>query len=80
MSTENIVKVLIKISPKNDAEQLAEMLKEFEATDEKLEGVITVPETNHLITDEGHLLIVLPHRLDFAIALEPDEFVVLAKQ
>lgn len=74
-------KVLVKIQPKNEPEQLAEMLKEFDAVEE-LEGktVLSVPESHTIITDEGHLIIVLPSRLDFAIALEPDEFVILTKQ
>lgn len=80
MSDQDI-KVLIKISPKNDAEELKAMLEEFDAVNE-LDGktLLTVPKTNQLITEEGHLLIVLPDRLDFAIALEPDEFAVLAEQ
>lgn len=80
MSDQN-VKVLIKISPKNPPEELAAMLQEFDAVEE-LDGkkLLTVPKTNQLVTDEGHLLIVLPDRLDFAIALEPDEFVILMEQ
>lgn len=80
MSDQN-TKVLIKISPKNSPEELAAMLQEFDAVDE-LDGkkLLTVPKTNQLVTDEGHLLIVLPDRLDFAIALEPDEFVIMAEQ
>lgn len=80
MSDQN-VKVLIKISPKNEPEELKAMLEEFDAVTE-LDGkqLLTVPKTNQLVTDEGHLLIVLPDRLDFAIALEPEEFAILAEQ
>lgn len=75
------VKVLIKISPKNDEAELKAMLEEFDAVEE-LDGktLLTVPKTNQLVTEEGHLLIVLPDRLDFAIALEPEEFAILAEQ
>lgn len=80
MSDQNI-KVLIKIAPKNEPEELKAMLEEFDAVEE-LNGkkLLTVPKTNQLVTDEGHLLIVLPDRLDFAIALEPDEFAIMAEQ
>ncbi|AJF40672.1 hypothetical protein HYP07_gp098 [Vibrio phage JSF3] len=79
MSDEN-VKVLFKVTPKNDESELKQMLEEFEATDEKLTGIVTIPKTNQLVTEEGHLLMVHPHRLDFAQACEPDEFVALAEQ
>ncbi|ARM71045.1 hypothetical protein pVco7_gp056 [Vibrio phage pVco-7] len=78
--TNEATKVLIRVKPKNSAEELDAMFTEFDAAEElKDKTMLTVPSTNRLVTDEGHLLVVLPKRLDFAIAYEPDEFVVLAE-
>ena len=75
------VKTLIRIKANNlNTPEYAEMLKEFKAEDVKLEGVISVPKDNYLVTAEGHLVILLPDRIDFAIGLEPDEFTILTEQ
>lgn len=72
---------LINIKPNNaGTPELAEMLKHFQAEDEKLSGVVQVPKDNYLITEEGHLVILFPHRIDFAVGLEPDEFMIMAEK
>lgn len=61
-------------------EEHAAMIAEFQAGDEKLEGMISVAKTDYVITPEDHLVILLPHRIDFAIGLEPDEYMIVAEQ
>ncbi|UOX40242.1 hypothetical protein [Vibrio phage PhiImVa-1] len=61
-------------------EEHAEMIKSFQADDVKLEGMISVPKNNYVITPENHLVILLPQRIDFAIGLEPDEYMIVAEQ
>lgn len=78
--SEQVKNVLIKLKPKNPSEEIQKMIKEFEAEDVKLEGVITLPETHMKLTDEGHLLFLFPDRMDFAVAMEPDEFQILAEK
>jgi hypothetical protein len=61
-------------------EEHAAMIKEFQAEDVKLEGMISVPKNNYVITPENHLVILLPDRIDFAIGLEEDEYMIVAEQ
>lgn len=78
--SEEVKNVLIKLKPKNPSEEIEQMMEEFEAKDVKLSGVITLPETHMKVTDEGHLLFLFPDRMDFAVAMEPDEFQILAEK
>lgn len=79
--SEEQTKVLIRVKPDNvGTQEYQDMLKEFQAEDEKFEGVISVPKNNFLVTDEGDLLIVHPHRIDYAVAYEPHEFQILTEQ
>jgi len=43
-------------------------------------GNIIINKNNTLITDEGHLVFIYPDKLWYAVALEPDEFVILMEQ
>lgn len=72
--------LLIKLKPKNDPKEFFKMLQEFDALDETLDGMVTLPETHTKVTDEGHLLFLFPHRLDFAVACEPGEFQELTQR
>lgn len=85
--SEEVKNKLVMIKPKNNAEQLMEMLKEFKAEDAfkvkedgKIQAIHTIPETHMKVTKEGHLLFLFPDRMDFAVALEPDEFQILAEK
>lgn len=81
MSEENQISMMYKLAPKNyDTPEFQALLDEFDARDVKLKGIITIPKNNQLVTDEGHLLMIFPDRLDFATAAEPDEFVLLAEK
>lgn len=81
MSEENKTQLLIRVKPNNaDTPEYKEMLKEFQAEDVKFEGIITVPKDYTFITDEKDLLIVLPNRIDFTIALEEDEYQILTEK
>jgi len=72
-------KLLIQLTPKNELSQLTQMIDEFSAYNLKLEGgILSVPSNYTFITKEDHLLIVLPDRIDFLIALEPTEYLIIA--
>lgn len=79
--TESNKKLLIKLQPKNDPTQLTEMLMEFEALGLKLDGgVISVPKNYTIVNEEKELIFVFPDRLDFVVALEEDEYLIIAEQ
>ena len=53
--------------------------KEHQIDDDKVTGVVKLEKNRTFVTDEGHLLFVAqgydkPH---YAVALEPDEFVIM---
>lgn len=72
--------VLVMLKPKNPSEEINQMIEEFQAKDVKLQGVVSIPETHMKVTDEGHLLFLFPNRMDFAVAMEPDEFQIMAEK
>lgn len=75
------VKLLINLKPKNaDTPEYLEMLKEFDAESDKFSGIITIPKNFTYITEDGHLLFIRPERIDYAVAFEPEEYVILAEQ
>lgn len=79
--SDNKIELLIRVKPSNiDTPEYAEMLKEFQAEDVKFEGMITVPKDYTFITDEKDLLLVLPNRIDFTIALTEDEYQILSEK
>lgn len=80
MSDTQVKTVLIKLKPKNTSEEIQKLVEEFKATDVKLDGMISLPETHMKVTDEGHLLFLFPNRMDFAVAMEPDEFQIMAEK
>lgn len=76
---DNSKKLLIKLNPDNDPTELNEMLMAFEAHGLKLEGgILSIPENYTIINENNHLIMVLPNRIDFAICLKPEEYLVIA--
>lgn len=75
-----VKQVLIRMKPKNSPAEFQSMVEEFKATDVKLDGMITLPDSHFKVTEEGHLLFIFPDRLDFACAFEPDEFQIMAEK
>lgn len=78
-------KLLINLRPKtvNDipvTEDLKAVLEEYGTDWNDVTGNITINKNNTLITDEGHLVFIHPDKLWYAVALEPDEFVILMEQ
>ena len=77
MKTETML--LIKLAPKNTSEELQTLRDQYEFNDVKVEGTIRIPKRNTLITDEDHLIIVFPDRLDLTFGFEPSEFSIVAE-
>ena len=77
-----VTKLLINLRPKtvNDipvTEDFRAVLEEYGTDWDDVTGNITINKNNTLITDEGHLVFIYPDKLWYAVALEPDEFVIL---
>ena len=85
-------KLLINLRPKtvNDipvtedfkavTEDVKAVLAEYGTDWDDVTGNITINKNNTLITEEGHLVFLYPDKLWYAVALEPDEFVILMEQ
>ena len=71
--------LLIKLAPKNEVEELQALREQYEFSNVKVEGTIRIPKRNTIITDEGHLIIVFPSRLDLNFCFEPSEFCIVAE-
>ena len=77
-----VTKLIINLRPKtvNDipvTEDFKAVLEEYGTDWDDVTGNITINKNNTLITDEGHLVLIYPNKLWYAVALEPDEFVIL---
>ena len=78
-------KLLINLRPKtvNDIPVTGDfkaVLEEYGTDWDDVTGNITINKNNTLITDEGHLVSIYPDKLWYAVALEPNEFVILMEQ
>ena len=71
--------LLIKLAPKNDSEELQALRDQYDFPNVKVEGTIRIPKRNTIITDEDHLIIVFPDRLDITFGFEPSEFSIVAE-
>ena len=77
-----VTKLIINLRPKtvNDipvSEDFRAVLEEYGTDWDDVTGNITINKNNTLIADEGHLVFIYPDKLWYAVALEPDEFVIL---
>ena len=56
------------------------VLEEFGVDWADVTGNITINKHNTIITEEGNLVFIYPDKLWYAVALEPDEFIILMEQ
>ena len=78
-------KLIINLRPKTIqdipvGEDMTSLLEEWGAELDDLTGNIIINKDNTIITEEGHLVFVYPDKLWYAVAVEPDEFVILMEQ
>ena len=78
-------KLIINLRPKtvNDIPVTGDfkaVLEEYGTDWDDVTGNITINKHNTLITDEGNLVFIYPDKLWYAVALEPDEFIILMEQ
>ena len=78
-------KLIINLRPKaiQDmpvGEDMTSLLEEWGAELDDLTGNIIINKDNTIITQEGHLVFVYPDKLWYAVAVEPDEFVILMEK
>lgn len=78
-------KLIINLRPKTIqdipiGEDMTSLLKEWGAELDDLTGNIIINKDNTIITEEGHLIFVYPDKLWYAVAVEPDEFVILMEK
>lgn len=78
-------KLIINLRPKTIqdipvGEDMTSLLKEWGAELDDLTGNIIINKDNTIITEEGHLVFVYPDKLWYAVAVEPDEFVILMEK
>ncbi|MGL4581617.1 MAG: hypothetical protein ACRCVU_01405, partial [Flavobacterium sp.] len=59
---------------------MTSLLEEWGAELDDLTGNIIINKDNTIITEEGHLVFVYPDKLWYAVAVEPDEFVILMEK
>ncbi|MGL5155813.1 MAG: hypothetical protein ACRC9H_12940 [Aeromonas veronii] len=78
-------KLIINLRPKTIqdipvGEDMTSLLEEWGAELDDLTGNIIINKDNTIITEEGHLVFVYPDKLWYAVAVEPDEFVILVEK
>lgn len=78
-------KLIINLRPKTIqdipvGEDMTSLLEEWGAELDDLTGNIIINKDNTIITEEGHLVFVYPDKLWYAVAVEPDEFVILMEK
>ena len=78
-------KLIINLRPKtvNDipvTEDFKAVLEEYGTDWDDVTGNITILKHNTIITEEGNLVFIYPDKLWYAVALEPDEFIILMEQ
>ena len=78
-------KLIINLRPKtvNDipvTEDFKAVLEEYGTDWDDVTGNITINKHNTIITEEGNLVFIYPNKLWYAVALEPDEFIILMEQ
>ena len=80
-----MTKLLIKLSPKNVQDtpidgDIQSHLTEFGVEMNDITGIVIINKSDSVITPEGHLLFINPEKKWFAVAFEPDEFVIISEQ
>ena len=78
-------KLIINLRPKAIQDipvggDMTSLLEEWGAELDDLTGNIIINKDNTIITEEGHLVFVYPDKLWYAVAVEPDEFVILMEK
>ena len=78
-------KLIINLRPKTIQDipvgkDMTSLLEEWGAELDDLTGNIIINKDNTIITEEGHLVFVYPDKLWYAVAVEPDEFVILMEK
>ena len=78
-------KLIINLRPKTIqdipvGEDMTSLLEEWGVELDDLTGNIIINKDNTILTDEGHLIFVYPDKLWYAVAVEPDEFVILLEK
>ena len=78
-------KLIINLRPKtvNDipvTEDFKAVLEEYGTDWDDVTGNIIINKHNTIITEEGNLVFIYPDKLWYAVALEPDEFIILTEQ
>lgn len=68
------------LSDDPSATDIRNVLEEYGAEWGDITGNVTLNKNNTIITSEGHLVFLYPDKLWYAVAAEPDEFVILMER